>query len=1011
MTTNGQLFEGLLNRIQQAADLEEVVALLNEVQQYFGEGAVSDGQFMSLRRVALEVAADLGCNQSTILRTVFEYLLPLFVDRKDNTTDNREHSRRRELLARWIDGCDSITRDSFRENILTRLCEIAQSSPSKEIVWAIGAIGYRNKKVVEILRPIANRDNSLGDAAMGTLAGLGLDDGERSQLIELLRHKLGTGLRMGLMFSLQELADDSFLEVLLGQLKASKTQTKSSEIVPRSLLVSILSRIADRFCNDEGVQDRVWAAISERPAEAISSSETAARCDTPQTVMDYTRWICNESNLLRPELRFIHYERLAELIRPRQLAGWDQVDSDSLLAILEEDVYRDTQLSGRFITTDVRIKTSAIETSLMLGKQAPLGWLEQAIKRESSRHVQGMLFEVMACFQFDPLPPSVIGLILDERDINEREDTGELLARIGAIRLAQSAGTRQAFDVLVNCGLTYKSAVLRSTSSALADVASVRIDAGDTDIVDVLLERAKSGYAIRHRDAAIDSLCHLAAEGKLQSTITEELRPLLDDSSLSTFSRSKVLETIGFLPNIDITNIKSASIDGGREDLGWRAIEAHVRHGDVRFLANKAVCDQLALARVNESWSVPSGVRLNRWQVFLIGLLYRNSPDTFAPAVVDVLSRADSDSVYQLFPSILNLSASTPTIIVESLVARIYERFRSNAAETPLFNILGNVAPERLLSQNWPNVWSNWIAHARVALIEAIRNVVPKIPSSVGRAIALLNLLAVDSQYAVRRAAFRGLATISSESLYSNCLQWAKSKSPDIRLLAAEAAAWLPVQEFSDEDVAAIALAVDSERSVRECAKAIFNARRNRFWADQCLEKLLDVRTAGNQKVFTVFRYGHALSRLGDDETKRQLTEHLSTNRVPSHVNYWITELIKKIDSKWRKETKEWPEPWFNLAGAIEDAEGNIVTVDGGSFPAHFSLWQRGASSPSDLGEWGAVVHLSNRMSWDLLNHDSVQIAIPERSIATALVQSLRSGERLLLLHGSGNYPEVRPSE
>ena len=166
----------------------------------------------------------------------------------------------------------------------------------------------------------------------------------------------------------------------------------------------------------------------------MTSPDIPGRCDTPEVLADHGRWVIEAA---APDaattMRDILYDRLAELVRPRQLAGWDHLPQDELLPILKKDACGDSGLEGDFITTAVRLKVDAFETAIALSSSEPLKWLEGAVGHESNPHVQQMILNVAASLHVEPLPRCVLELIRNEFDATE-EAVGQLVARSAAIR-------------------------------------------------------------------------------------------------------------------------------------------------------------------------------------------------------------------------------------------------------------------------------------------------------------------------------------------------------------------------------------------------------------------------------------------------------------------------------------------------------------------------------------------------------------------------------------------------
>src|SRR5207237_5233553 len=110
---------------------------------------------------------------------------------------------------------------------------------------------------------------------------------------------------------------------------------------------------------------------------------------------------------------------------------------------------------------------------------------------------------------------------------------------------------------------------------------------------------------------------------------------------------------------------------------------------------------------------------------------------------------------------------------------------------------------------------------ARVALADALGEATYISIHAKTKAVTLLSLLTGDGRYAIRRAAYRGLARQSMQSLQTLCLMWLQAPTLELRQRAAEAWAWLS-NDDADSDLEARVyqiLATDVEKVVRETVK------------------------------------------------------------------------------------------------------------------------------------------------------------------------------------------------
>ncbi len=318
------------------------------------------------------------------------------------------------------------------------------------------------------------------------------------------------------------------------------------------------------------------------------------------------------------------------------------------------------------------------------------------------------------------------------------------------------------------------------------------------------------------------------------------------------------------------------------------------------------------------------------------------------------MRQTNSDSGRQLLPSILGQRAITPPIVIDALIERIVTRYSRSYIETGPLEVLAVLDVGRLLAEDWHPRWSDWLPDGRALWCDVVCEAKLTTIEQRVRAITLLSVLARDGNYPVRRSAFRALATVDPDALVTMCREWSKAKAVSTRVRAAEAAAWIPTDAYSDDEVQSLGLTADCARVVREASKSILLDRRNRDWAATYLEIVLQVGVSGGPDVSDVYRFGRALERLGDDWTVRQLRSQLSNTLLPRHVVHWISRIVDGIENRWRQIVLEWREPSFNWEGTIEEVDGVIRHPTGKEIPVTFLCGLAALPVPPSLGTGAA---------------------------------------------------------
>ncbi|MGD9722352.1 MAG: hypothetical protein AB7O59_12680 [Pirellulales bacterium] len=996
------VLEAAWRKIENAPSVERLVDLLRQLTRDVAEGRLSEQDQSRLVRYAIDSHMEtLNDDFATATAIVDDFVLPICF--QSDSAGSGESANMRSSLAEWIDLGVTSDKTTLRDHVVSRLLAALKAEPSREILWTTGAVGYRSTEIVGLLLDLIKRDDDLGNSAVAVLAGLGPTDAVRARLVDIIKLRISGGVPRGLLFALQELASPGTVDVVLQALEQHANEEPS---LNRHLLITILSKIAEQAPNDTKLQEQVWHAIREYRSETTASGEIAARCNTSATVGDYLAWLADltASDQTR---RYITYDRLSELVSPRQLDGWSERTSREVLAVMQADACRDTQYKARFASIEGRVKEAAWETALCVGVPDVLAWVDESFLFESNPYTQHSIGEVVSCLAVDELPPRIFEFVREVVDVGDESSYGEMFARVAAIRLTQSSGSRAAFEAVLDFGLTHQGAVLQSTSDALADLALNRMQVGDTDVVELLFERARPHCPRRHRDASIDAICELASNGRVGGVFAHQLWQIANDSELGSFSRGKAVEALGFLPTDAVTFVIPNLVDLAfkQTEEGWRALEVLARHHLLQK-ETELLTERMMLQEIESKWSLVGNDEVVGRQAFIVGQLYRSDPESFAPAVADVFRRASTDAVFQILQAAGHKGDATPTIVTDAVVERISARFGRAAVEVMLLDVLKRIDVHRLLSEQWEMRSHEWLPEGRIALCECIGEADIRTPEHRALSVAVLTGLALDSTFAVRRSAYRAISAFDGGALWKICEQWAESKSLSMRKRAAESLEWIPRAVASDEAIRSLRLQHDPERVVREATKRPLLDRWKREWATAYAAEVTSPVELRNDAVLSRYRFGRALTRLGDDSTSRTLRQHLEKGSLPSNVAHWIRGLVKRIERRWGQETSKWPTQWFGSTASIEHLTGKLGLEDGREFEAEFVLWRRSQYAPSDSAEWGGTARLPKQNPLALFNVDEAKLIVHGRTIAEALVGVVRSSpdSSFLVLYGSGEY-------
>jgi hypothetical protein len=571
---------------------------------------------------------------------------------------------------------------------------------------------------------------------------------------------------------------------------------------------------------------------------------------------------------------------------------------------------------------------------------------------------------------FESLPGIIVKWITERHDEpSENKDSREIMRRMAAVRMARSAATREAFDALLNFGFTLQGKALMQSVYALTEVALYLIGQGDTSIVDELVEAVLYRAEEHQRVAAVHALQYIATSfPPLLLRHAERIIPALYDTRREPHERGRLINALGNLQDWQIPDelLQDMEVWAREPDrwIGGSSLTALALHGYLHK-RHDLLKEVLGLQEVNGKWDLSPSAKRFEWAPYIIGLLYRNHPKPFTPAVASLLRDLDWLSVPQVIELLRDLHGAPdqpalPKPIKDALIQRIREKQSRTFGEMGIFPLLAHLAPKELAQEHWNDLWDNWLPDSRAALADALGEASPE--SNVRyAAISHLQSLTRDGQYEVRRAAYRALARQSMSTLHGLCLSWSSVKSPvELHQRAAEACGWLDgvIDEDGSDAFTGLyqTLVTDPEKSVRETAERTWKERRNRLWAEKYLSIVMNVKGETNKEILDAWRYGEALARTGDDSCVQALREHLEKGSHPPNLRYWIGQIIEDMQQNWRKETEKWPEPWFAWEGTIEEGQGKAQISNSETTEVNYSVWCQPAPTPSELGDWGGAM-------------------------------------------------------
>ena len=883
----------------------------------------------------------------------------------------------RQCLANWLRQYREPSRTELQSKVLDTLQRLLESPDARSACYTVSQIGYKTTGLPAILWRIVDRQSGeIGDVALSTLAWLGVSDDDTTRALADINQRAQERFSHALVMALARLGDAAGIDIVLQRWMAP-TQRMAKK-VDSSLAFTTIREILDRHYDDARLQDEAWqrvtSLVTNEPDDLYGSFDIghiSHRCNSPHVVPTLLQWMARvaEGRSTSQWARYIIGQRLEDCVAPRQLEGWSASFDINAIDLLEKDASIDTKSDVLGSTQTSWVKKEAWEILLRTGRSETLSVLRSALEDESGRNVQREIMELVACLQVSPLPKLVTQLVIERYDQPESDRDGrEIFRRLAATQLTCSAGNKEAFDTLLGFGLTHAGQVVTDSSEALGELGRFLVSRADESVVRDLVQVLVSSPDAYRRIAAASALELIAnSVGSAVEVYTEQLAALPHDDQRAPIERGLILQVFGYfanwqLPDSWVSDLVSwaANPDRWLSTASFFVLTNHGKLSQQRAL----LTDVLHLHQIGDTWGLDDTEELLEWAPFAIGHLYSKDPVAFTPAVVKLLGNPNWRSVAQIMRWLGITHAGIgvkplPQAVVDALLSRVRDRQSPMYSENDVLRLLEFVAPTALASEPWHAVMNNWSPDARETLAIALGQL------DLGDArpvnvVFCLELLAMDSFFAVRRAAFRGLARQAMAVLKELCQSWIMNTSAELVEKAAEACCWLDDGDHIGDTTGFHAvysrLAIHPDQNVREAAKRSWESRRALRWADTYLAKVTNVKDGSNDEILKAWCFGEALAHLGDDESVRQLEEHAANAIYSPNHKYWLKHLIGKTKENWKKTTGQWPEPWQTMPGTIEEGNGWFTASGHPDIQVKYTLWYQPASSPFEKHTWGGYI-------------------------------------------------------
>lgn len=1057
---HGQLKNELWEELRSLTEVTAVLDFVHKIDEIekLPEPVMLRSDLMWLRRGALERTQKMTVDdheQATdlILDIFIPHCLNTNVKPEGDAMISVEHEYLRERLGKWIASYEQPKREVLRSSVIQRLCEVLSENDVSSSIAAcrtIGAIGYRGQLVEATLYSLLDRNDELGDVALSTLVGLGIPSDKRELLQSKAIVRAAIRPSSSLAYPIQELAGPRVLKIAFGLYIPEKEEEGLFATSRLPWGYSVLSRFADILWQNDNIQDVIWSQLwnadlndTERKRHILDSSEIGGRCNAVRVIGDLLSLLPEDESGFE---QYIIQRRVLECVRPNHMHGWLIVKASQILRTVLANAVRNSQQEVNFSTPEMDRKQDAWKVLLCLGITPSISYLDQAVRDEVNYYVRGRVLSSASFVKYEKLPDAVLDIFSGEVDVSIK--SGDAGARISAVKgaedLAVSVSTLESLQAVLNHGYTFNGETLLSSGMAAGEISKALIRAGNSEVLNALSAAVGPNRPIRMRIVAMSAIRALA----LANLLTEDLCPLLielgSDEGLPSHLKSYAVEALGHLPKSgSVSDIERANDfvltvftrEFGRsiapandvedfdhfETVRWKVLEAMIRRGVWRS-SKKEFLHILGLEVLDNDLRITEPEKYAKQNAFLLGLLGSRNLGEFDSALHQIIEFGNREATYLVLHLITDensedrdrLSAVLPDIIVR----RAFRVSTGYSSEPYLFEVLAHLSSPCLYRTAWYESWSNWMPNVRAALASALRASIPVSQDDINHEISLLRRLVNDGTYGVRRAAYRTFSEKYPKALRAQFLSWIIDTNTanltsivSDREKAAEAAGWISderitLTEYDNqlEGRPLDLLASDREAGVREVANRISMERRDRHWADTYFEKLKEGLDEHNHDVASVYRFGNALEKVGDDGHKLALQRLSHEKGIPPHVRLWLEHICNEIDKRWRKVTEKWPEPWLSWDGFVEEQDG-VIKSEGKEYSAHFSLHYFPSAEQTFRSYWKGIFWLHEDIGLTGVSLGAAEIKIPNRASRRILVTHITS-DGFNVLVGNDYYPE-----
>lgn len=983
-------FKELADRISTAPNLDVAWSLLAAAPEDFIDGRALD---IGTSMIALVIAsrfAELDPAEQSKLGDAVKWATRIALcSTADQDPETRYGIQQiRENVGDWLRKLPWEHRSRLTPEITSLAIASLARDNWKQACWLLSSVGWRDPLAEEALwKGSHGIKTERADLFFCTLLDLGVPETKRSLYLAEAHQRYRDRKNRSNIHSIYILADVSSLQVLRKELPKGN-QTENDKMV-WLFLPQTIAHIANRKNTEKEASqaiDLLEVLLDHHAAETQRSiflgGTVVPKCNSRKAVRLLLELVTKEVKAKEQNSLMLLVRRLEECVGSNQVRALNlSRNKIPLKKLFKKVLTKENEYKGRDLTFDADVKDHLWNLCLALGtdKADAIGY--SLIEADENPYTQFKVLADLACLSLHPLPPRIVRWASEPATPNPDNTGTDEIQRMESIRVVASAGTIEAFRVLLHSEYT---TLLGHTLADSADgLAYLAVTLGRQEkhrdyVIKELFDVLENGPKGPQPGAVSSALSDLAYVGLLnRSHFQRIIRYLLEepDWTQKPVVKARLVAALSAAPAQLITEELIAKLESWAELpdrlLSTSCLETLIKQG--QFPGRIGRLDaRLKFDRPGSSHNLqprdPNDVNGGIYAM----LAYRD-PEKYRTDFASYLEGCAFSSLVEAVETLGRLQSKEPSAAVflsdwaEALIRRAIANNTRYNSESYLFDLLRKQSPMQLATTPWADHTAKWTAETREALATALGSL-PVDAKSGTQVTGALTALLNDTHFGVRRAAFRSLSRLAPELLGAIADSLAKSASPGSRKLATEAVYWVPVDLRNRTDWRKLVLKLreDPAKEVRDALWKSEQSARKIEWAQKYQEALLAVATGSNTEVLKAWKFASAIAHVGDDETTAALGNFLKSKNLPANFQRFLIRTIHALEKNWDKCRKKWPEP-FALGSATTKTGTGTVTIDGIDLPVDYLVWERPDVLQPTILSWGGTVKTPGQIKPDLM--------------------------------------------